>query len=530
MRVWFFLAWLLVFPQECSASWAPVEVRCGSHGLVVTVHRDLFGTGKLVEPDELTLGTAACPPSGPADGAVVVFEAGLHECGSAVQMTPDLLIYHIQLFYKPSLTKDHPFIARSHGATFGLECHYPRKDNVTSQALRPTWSPLKATMSREGSLGFSLKLMTDDWAAERTLDRFVLGEPLRLQADVQAQKYQPLRVWVESCIASTNPMPTTSTSHFEVVGASGCMLDGRGTGVSSAFLAPRLRQETLRFTVDAFQFSGETQKLIYITCRLKVTPGDKLPDSLNKACSFDAAHHSWVPVEGPSTICDCCETRNCSGVMEEQDPRGTPDSGDVDGQRSLGELLPTVAKSTHPPFGGQGGSSSVSVGWKTNLGLPLEDLVQQGPVFSGVEGGSGFGDTMEMVISSVTHQPQPPQRAMAPASTWATARPSKAQFPATETTPALKGEELPSTMEDVATYIPAKIAKEVANTAAKDEKQPPEKVPAWPMLVSLMGVVVVGLLSVAVWLLVRRQRRRRRTQAPAPVTLELQSKENRDPA
>ncbi|XP_039193748.1 POM121 and ZP3 fusion protein-like [Crotalus tigris] len=88
-----------------------------------------------------------------------------------------------------------------------------------------------------------------------------------------------------------------------------CLLDGRIDGVSSAFLAPRLRPETLRFTVDAFRFTEEAQKLvcpavedglggggqrapIYITCRLKVTPGEQPPDALNKACSFDAASHS----------------------------------------------------------------------------------------------------------------------------------------------------------------------------------------------------------------------------------------------
>ncbi|XP_026547674.1 zona pellucida sperm-binding protein 3-like, partial [Notechis scutatus] len=89
-----------------------------------------------------------------------------------------------------------------------------------------------------------------------------------------------------------------------------CLLDGREEGVSSTFLAPRLHPETLRFTVDAFRFTGEAQERIYITCCLKVTPGNQPPDVLNKACSFNAASRSWVPVEGPSAICGCCETRS----------------------------------------------------------------------------------------------------------------------------------------------------------------------------------------------------------------------------
>ncbi|XP_058036287.1 zona pellucida sperm-binding protein 3-like [Ahaetulla prasina] len=326
----------------------PVEVRCGPQRMVVTVQRDLFGVGKLVDPTELTLGPAACPPVS-LEAGVVVFEAGLHECGSVVQMNPDFLIYQTQLFYRPSLA-NHPVIARSRGATIGLECRYPRKDNVTRKALHPTWLPFASTALREAKLGFSLKLMNDDWTAERGSDRFLLGEPLRLQADVQAENHPALRLWVGSCRAGMSPMPT-SGPQYEIMGAGGCLLDGREEGVSSAFLTPRLRQETLRFTVDAFRFAGEAQKLIYITCRLKVTPGDQPPDVLNKACSFDAASHSWVPVEGPGAICGCCETRSCGGATEGQDPQGF-DDGETNWQRSLivEAAAPEVALALGPLF------------------------------------------------------------------------------------------------------------------------------------------------------------------------------------
>lgn len=55
--------------------------------MVVTVHRDLFGTGRLVRAAELTLGSAACLPAaqGSAD-TTVTFVAGLHECGSTLRV------------------------------------------------------------------------------------------------------------------------------------------------------------------------------------------------------------------------------------------------------------------------------------------------------------------------------------------------------------------------------------------------------------------------------------------------------------
>lgn len=67
----------------------PVTVQCQEAQLVVTVHRDLFGTGRLVNVADLTLGPAACKHSSlnPAHNTVT-FTAGLHECGSVVQVRP----------------------------------------------------------------------------------------------------------------------------------------------------------------------------------------------------------------------------------------------------------------------------------------------------------------------------------------------------------------------------------------------------------------------------------------------------------
>lgn len=75
-------------PQSRAVSaHGPVWVQCQEAQLVVSVHRDLFGTGRLVNPADLTLGPAACKHSSlnPAQNTVT-FTAGLHECGSIVQV------------------------------------------------------------------------------------------------------------------------------------------------------------------------------------------------------------------------------------------------------------------------------------------------------------------------------------------------------------------------------------------------------------------------------------------------------------
>ncbi|XP_063157801.1 zona pellucida sperm-binding protein 3-like [Candoia aspera] len=507
-------------PLPEAAAPPAVQVQCEPHRMVVTVRRDLFGAGRLVEPTELALGAAACPPVHPDAGAgVVVFEAGLHECGSVVQMTPDLLIYQTSLFYRPSLA-NHPVIVRSSGATIGLECHYPRTDNLSSKAIQPTWFPFGSSVLAEAKLGFSLRLMNDDWTAERASTHFQLGQPMYLQADVQAEGHLPLRLWVESCIAGLSPMPTSGPQHA-IMGSSGCLLDGREEGVSSTFLSPRPHQETLQFTVDAFQFAGEAQKLIYITCHLKVTPAEQAPDALNKACSFDAASHSWLPVEGPPVICSCCEAESCDGTVEAQgfnsgemswqqslsaetaapeaalalgplfvlDPQGSvdqfPGEPGTKEETVMEEFIPAAPNVTQSPLKEQEGSTEVSGDLKDRLGLPLGGLVQQGPIFlNGAEDGSGAGDQAKAATERSTLE--------------------------------IRAEVLSRPLEDVAAFTAAKLPKGVVNMVAKGGERPSGGLQGWPLL--LTGAAAVAPLPLAAWLLVRR-RRRLRLAAPASLAL-----------
>lgn len=85
----------LCYPQTTSPgetyyslpSRPPVVVECLEAQLVVTVSKNLFGTGKLVRPADLTLGPENCEPLVSMDADDVVrFEVGLHECGNGMQV------------------------------------------------------------------------------------------------------------------------------------------------------------------------------------------------------------------------------------------------------------------------------------------------------------------------------------------------------------------------------------------------------------------------------------------------------------
>ncbi|NXU43874.1 ZP3 protein, partial [Drymodes brunneopygia] len=296
----------------------PVEVQCQEAQLVVIVHRDLFGNGRLVSAAELSLGPAACKHSrlDPSQ-KTVTFSAGLHECGSTVQVTPDSLIYRTLLSYEPS-PGSNPAIVRSNPAVIPIECHYPRRDNVSSGSIRPTWAPFNSALASEERLLFSLRLMNGAGSAFPAFS--VLFSPFSspsIPFSIPFSSPFPLVPPFPILFCSFSPFsPFSPSSSFSIsfpipFPLSGCLVDGRSDATSSSFVTPRPRQDVLRFQIDAFRFAGDPRSLIYITCHLKVTPAEQSPDALHKACSFSKARNTWAPVEGTRDICSCCELGNC---------------------------------------------------------------------------------------------------------------------------------------------------------------------------------------------------------------------------
>uniref|UniRef100_A0A8D0GP24 Zona pellucida sperm-binding protein 3 n=1 Tax=Sphenodon punctatus TaxID=8508 RepID=A0A8D0GP24_SPHPU len=339
-------------PLRAVSSLQPVTVHCQEAQLVVIVHRDLFGTGRLIKATDLSLGPAACPyTSLNAAENTVIFEAGLHECGSTLQMTPDFLIYSTSLYYNPSPARN-SVIQRTNPAVVPIECHYPRKDNVSSKAIKPTWVPFSSTISAEEQLDFSLRLMNDDWSTERPSSAFQLGDVMHIQADVRTGNHVALRLFVDSCVATLTP-DRASSPQYAIIDFNGCLIDGRSDDTSSAFLSLRPRQDSLRFMVDVFRFAGDARDLSYITCHLKVTAVDQAPDPLNKACSFNKASNVWTPVEGTRDICSCCETGLC-GVSGGQFSNtrnfmaiGFPHTGDLSVKEADVMVGPLLILATH---------------------------------------------------------------------------------------------------------------------------------------------------------------------------------------
>ncbi|XP_078090936.1 zona pellucida sperm-binding protein 3-like [Mustelus asterias] len=253
-----------------------VRVQCGEDKLLLRVQLDLFGTRHLVKAADLTLGTAGCRPTRIySQNHTVLFDYGLHECGSRLQMTGDFLIYSTHLSHSPEYHGT--VIVRTNGAIVPIECHYFRKGNVSSNPIKPTWIPFSSTRSGEGHLSFSLRLMNGDWLTERTSTVYYLGELIHIEASVSMSNHMALKLYIDRCVATLRP-DKDSSPRYSIIDYNGCLLDSKAEDSFSTFVLPGDEQEPdkLRFDLDAFRFFGDERSLIFITCHLKVVPVDQI--------------------------------------------------------------------------------------------------------------------------------------------------------------------------------------------------------------------------------------------------------------
>uniref|UniRef100_A0A3B4YRX4 Zona pellucida sperm-binding protein 3 n=1 Tax=Seriola lalandi dorsalis TaxID=1841481 RepID=A0A3B4YRX4_SERLL len=280
---------------------ATVAVMCREKDAHVEVKKDLFGIGQFINPADLTLG--ACGAVAEDTGAqILIFEAELHDCGSILTMTEESLIYTFTLNYDPQPVGGSNVVRTSKAAVI-VECHYPRKHNVSSLPLDPQWIPFSAVKVAEEFLYFTLKLMTDDWQYERPSYQYFLGDLINVEATVKQYFHIPLRVYVDNCVATLAP-ELNSNPRYAFIENHGCLVDARITGSASKFMA-RTAENKLQFHLEAFRFQGADSGLLYITCHLKATSTAYPIDTEHRACSYISG---WKEAAGADAACGSCES------------------------------------------------------------------------------------------------------------------------------------------------------------------------------------------------------------------------------
>ncbi|XP_042629406.1 zona pellucida sperm-binding protein 3-like [Cyprinus carpio] len=284
-----------------------VAVQCSENRVHVEVKKDLFSNGQLIQPSGLSMGGCPVVREDSASG-VLIFEYELQDCNSVLMMTENELVYTFALTYTPVAFAGTP-ITRAEGALVGVQCHYQRLFNVSSNALNPTWVPYASTEVGEDILQFSLNLMMDDWSYQRPSNVYYLGDIINIEASVKVYNHVPLRVFVDSCVATQVP-DVNSVPRYSFIENHGCFVDAKATASSSRFM-PRTQEDKIRFQLETFRFQGGDSPSIYITCTVKATLASAPSDAFRKSCSFS---NGWLAADGNHQACGCCDSTCGPGV------------------------------------------------------------------------------------------------------------------------------------------------------------------------------------------------------------------------
>uniref|UniRef100_A0AAQ4P178 Zona pellucida sperm-binding protein 3 n=1 Tax=Gasterosteus aculeatus aculeatus TaxID=481459 RepID=A0AAQ4P178_GASAC len=305
----------VAFELRSPVAASSVSVDCREKIVHVEVKRDMFGTGQLINPADLTLGNCAAVGED-TNAQVLIYEAQLQDCLSALRTTEDYIIYTFTMNYLPRPLGSSPVVRTSQAAVIA-ECHYPRKHNVSSLALHPAWRPFSAVRMAQEFLYFTLRLMIDDFQHERPSHQYFLGDIINIEATVRQFFHVPLRVYVESCVATLSA-DATSTPRYAFIDNNGCLLDARLTGSTSRFLA-RTVDNKLQFQLAAFKFHGAQSGLLYITCHLKASSAAHAIDTEHRACCWN---NGWYEAGGVFDVCGSCESG--LGTQPPLNPKGIP--------------------------------------------------------------------------------------------------------------------------------------------------------------------------------------------------------------
>ncbi|XP_033941909.1 zona pellucida sperm-binding protein 3-like [Pseudochaenichthys georgianus] len=295
------------FELRLPVAFATVDVECRESIVHVEAKKDFFGNGQFINPADITLGN--CAPVAEDNAArVLIFETELHSCHSTLTVTEKYLIYSFTLNHDPKPLAD-TLVVRTGTAAVIVECHYPRKHNVSSLPLDPLWIPFSAVKVSEEFLYFTLRLMTDDWQNERPSFQYYLGDIINVEAVVKQFFHVPLRVYVERCVATIVP-DMNSLPCYVFIENNGCLVDARITGSSSKFMH-RTAENKLQFQLEAFRFKNVDSGMLYISCHLKATSTLYPIDTEHRACSYN---NGWKEASGQDAQCGSCEAVGFGGT------------------------------------------------------------------------------------------------------------------------------------------------------------------------------------------------------------------------
>ncbi|XP_039527464.1 zona pellucida sperm-binding protein 3-like [Pimephales promelas] len=109
----------------------------------------------------------------------------------------------------------------------------------------------------------------DDWSYQRPSYSYFLGGVINIKASVKQFNLVPLRVFLDSCVATQVP-DVNSLRRYSFIENHRCFVDAKTTASSSRFM-PRSQVDKIQFQLEAFMFQESNRPSIFITCLLKAS-------------------------------------------------------------------------------------------------------------------------------------------------------------------------------------------------------------------------------------------------------------------
>ncbi|XP_034077834.1 uncharacterized protein LOC117549844 [Gymnodraco acuticeps] len=294
-----------------------VSVTCSTADFVLRVKPVFYGHGANAE--ELRLGRG-CKSNGVLRPyGDLLFTYPLTACGAVRESPPGYLLYKFTLHYEPSPKR---FPTRAQRIDVDIECRYQRNHHVHKLTVQPTWETPGMRKKLKGNANdFQMELMDDLWSTPAQSRVYQLGKTVNFQISAPHLSTGS-KLYINSCYASPSS-DSKSSLKYSIIGNFGCMLDSKSDPGASRFVSRT--DKTLRFSIQAFQFTADPDSEVNIHCKLLVSSEDLGP--AHKSCTYKKDR--WKALSGDKTICDCCDSQCVPSKLQRAMMEGFSSSGSL---------------------------------------------------------------------------------------------------------------------------------------------------------------------------------------------------------
>ncbi|XP_071063287.1 zona pellucida sperm-binding protein 3-like [Pseudochaenichthys georgianus] len=291
-----------------------VSVTCSTADFVLRVKPVFYGHGANAE--ELRLGSGCKSNGGHGD---LLFTYPLTACGAVRESPPGYLLYKFTLHYEPSPKR---FPTRAQRIDVDIECRYQRNHHVHKLTVQPTWeTPVMRKKLKGNANDFQMELMDDLWSTPALSRVYQLGKTVNFQISA-SHLSTGSKLYINSCYASPSS-DSKSSLKYSIIGHFGCMLDSKSDPGASRFVSRT--DKTLRFSIQAFQFTADPDSEVNIHCKLLVSSED--PGPAHKSCTYKK--DGWKALSGDKSICDCCDSQCVPSKLQRAMMEGFSSSGSL---------------------------------------------------------------------------------------------------------------------------------------------------------------------------------------------------------